>query len=190
MPVPRPSVEFSAKLPDRRQPSLYRSCDQLNHLAGVAKIGQVEHGALDREPRRILHRSRWAYAWRLTDELPWAVNLDAPFPRYQYVERVWRVWKQLVQEARRLRAEPRELTAEQDAGPSQGVPGRVQWNRQEQSSREPAPCSGFHETADAVTAEALTQSLIPRHHISLHCCKLEQAVGYVMPWLHVVSVLS
>jgi hypothetical protein len=91
MPVPRPPVELSAKLPDCRQPSLYRSCDQLNHLAGVANIDQVEHRAVDREPRRILHRSRWAYSWRLTDELPWAVNLDAPFPRYQYVERVWRL---------------------------------------------------------------------------------------------------
>jgi hypothetical protein len=92
-----------------------------------------------------------------------------------------------VQEARRLRTEPRELAAEQDTGPSQGVPGRLQWNRQEQSSRETAPYSGFQETADAVTAETVAQSLIPRHNMSLHCCKLEQAIGHVMPWLHVVQ---
>jgi hypothetical protein len=95
-----------------------------------------------------------------------------------------------MQEARRLRTEPRELTAEQDAGSSQGVPGRLQWNRQVQSLREPAPRSGFQETADAMTGETVAESLIPRHHMSLHCCKLEQAVGYVMPWLHVVSLLS
>jgi hypothetical protein len=171
MPVPGPSVELSVKLPDRGPPSLYRGCDQLNHRAGIANIGQVEHGALDAEPRRILHRSRCAYSRRLTDELPWSVDLDASFPRYQDVERVWRFWKQFVQEARRLRTEPRELTAEQNAGPSEGVPGRLQRDRQEQSSREPAPRAGFQKPADAVTAETVAQSLIPRHHMSLHCCK-------------------
>jgi hypothetical protein len=55
MVVPRSPVELSAKLPNCRQPSLDRSCDQLNHLAGVANIGQVEHRALDREPRRIVY---------------------------------------------------------------------------------------------------------------------------------------
>ena len=113
------SVKLPAKPPSRRQSSLYCSCDQPDHLASDADIRQVEHSALDREPRRILDRSRWACSWRLTDEAPRTINVDAPFPRHQHVERVWRLGKQLVQEPRRLRTEPRELTTEQDAGPGQ-----------------------------------------------------------------------
>jgi hypothetical protein len=93
MPVPRPPVKGSAKAPDRRQSSLYRCRDQPHHLADVADIGQVKHGALDSEPRGILYRPRWAYSWHLTDEAPWTVHSDPPFPRYQHVDRVWRLGK-------------------------------------------------------------------------------------------------
>ena len=55
-------------------------------------------------------------------------------------------------------------------------------------SRRHAPDST--PTADAVAAQSVTESLIPRHHVSLHRCQLQQAVGYVLSSMHVLSVRS
>jgi hypothetical protein len=36
----------------------------------------------------------------------------------------------------------------------------------------------------------VAESLIPRHNVSLHGCQPEQAFGYFMSSMHVLSVLS
>jgi hypothetical protein len=56
--------------------------------------------------------------------------------------------------------------------------------------REPAPRSGFQKTADAMAAQAMAECLIQGHYVSLHRCKVEQSVLYVMSLMHVVSMLS